>query len=108
MEQTKGKTKVKNKTELELDLELKEVEIRLKRLEADEKESMIKTAEDKLEESKTRLIIEQIGQLDWMLQSVVIDEEESILGSEPKFKRVYNEEEIYMIKDKLFKTLKKV
>lgn len=103
-----AKTKAKTKTELDLDLELKEVEIRLKRLEADEKESMIKTELDKLEESKTRLIIEQIGQLDWMLQSVVIDEEESILGSEPKFMRVYNEEEIYMIKDKLFKTLKKV
>ena len=106
MEQTKGKTKVKNKTTLEL--ELKEVEIQLKKLEAREKESMIKTAEDKVEESKTRLLVEQIAQLDWMLQSLVIDEEKSILGSEPKFMRVYNEEEIYMIKDKLFKTLKKV
>ncbi len=106
MEQTKGKTKVKNKTTLEL--ELKEVEIQLKKLEAREKESMIKTAEDKVEESKTRLLVEQIAQLDWMLQSLVIDEEKSILGSEPKFMRVYNEEEIYMIKDKLFKILKKV
>ena len=106
MEQTKGKTKVKNKTTLEL--ELKEVEIQLKKLEAREKESMIKTAEDKVEESKTRLLVEQISQLDWMLQSLVIDEEKSILGSEPKFMRVYNEEEIYMIKDKLFKILKKV
>tara|TARA_R110001632_G_scaffold62000_13_gene149309 strand:+ start:1747 stop:2067 length:321 start_codon:yes stop_codon:yes gene_type:complete len=106
MEQTKGKTKVKNKTTLEL--ELKEVEIQLKKLEAREKESMIKTAEDKVEESKTRLLVEQIGQLDWMLQSLVIDEEKSILGSEPKFKRVYNEQEVYVIKDKLFKILKKV
>ena len=106
MEQTKDKTKVKNKTTLEL--ELKEVEIQLKKLEAREKESMIKTAEDKVEESKTRLLVEQIGQLDWMLQSLVIDEEKSILGSEPKFKRVYNEQEVYVIKDKLFKILKKV
>ena len=64
MEQTKGKTKVKNKTTLEL--ELKEVEIQLKKLEAREKEAMI------------------------------------------KFKRVYNEQEVYVIKDKLFKILKKV
>ncbi len=106
MEQTKGKTKVKNKTTLEL--ELKEVEIQLKKLEAREKESMIKTAEDKVEESKTRLLVEQISQLDWMLQSLVIDEEKSILGSEPKFMRVYSEREVYVIKDKLFKILKKV
>tara|TARA_R110000868_G_scaffold115997_8_gene309377 strand:+ start:3234 stop:3554 length:321 start_codon:yes stop_codon:yes gene_type:complete len=106
MEQTKGNTKVKNNPMLEL--ELKEVEIQLKKLEVREKESIIKTAEDKADESKTRLLVEQIGQLDGMLQSLVIDEEKSILGSEPKFMRVYNEQELYMIKDKLFKILKKV
>jgi len=106
MVDTKGKTKPKTKATLEV--ELKEAEIQLKKLEIRGKEFMIQAELVRVEESKTRLMLEQISKLDWMLQSLVIDEEKSVFGSEPKFMRVYTEEEVYLIKDKLFKTLKKV
>jgi hypothetical protein len=91
-----------------LELREKELELKLKDVETREKEASIKNETDRLDNTKSNLLVSQLYILNWMLESAVIDEEKSIIGSEPKLMRTYDDDEIDIIKDKVFKILNKM
>lgn len=106
MTKTKPKIKALNKPNIVIsniladeekraDIELKKLQVKEKTLQLDEWEKRKLTNED----NKTN--IDKINSLRWLLVSITIDEEKTILGSEPIFKSVFSDDEKQKIKSKM-------
>lgn len=60
-----------------------------------------------IENEKKKTIIDKVDSLRKLLESITIDEENTIINSEPKLKSVLNESDVYKVKEKLFELIKK-
>lgn len=87
-----------------LEQQEKQVDIELKKIQVTEKRELVENWEKRrLTDLEEKTKIDKINSLRWLLESITIDEEETIIGSEPKLKPVFSEEEQWKIKDKIFK-----
>ena len=85
---------MKNPTKDELELELKQTEILEK--------------QDRVEIDRNETRIGLIYALSNLLTLHIIDHETSIPGCDPKLIQAFNEEELNIVRDKLFKILKEI
>lgn len=60
-----------------------------------------------IENEKKRIIIDKVDSLRRLLESITIDEEVTIINSEPKLKSVLSESDVYKVKEKLFQLIEK-
>ena len=60
-----------------------------------------------IENEKKKTIIDKVDSLRKLLESITIDEEGTIINSEPKLKSVLNESDVYKVKEKLFQLIEK-
>lgn len=60
-----------------------------------------------IENEKKKTIIDKVDSLRRLLESITIDEENTIINSEPRLKNVLNESDVYKVKEKLFELIKK-
>lgn len=98
--------KNKTKTSVSLEQQEKELALELKRIEIQEKKESVENWEKKkLLDLEEKTKIDKLNSLRWLLESVTIDEDATIIGSEPKLKNVFTEEERFKIKHKIFKIL---
>jgi hypothetical protein len=89
--------------------EEKRINLELKKLEAAEKRAQIEDWEKrKLDDTEAKTLIEKIETLRRLLESVQVDEERSIIGSDTRLKNVFSEEEEWSIKHKLFQLIAKM
>jgi hypothetical protein len=88
--------------------ETNKAEIQLKQLEVKEKKAAIKKGKREIlnEESKTE--IEKINSLRWLLESITIDTEKTILGSEPILKHTLTEQESDFVWQKIIELVGKL
>jgi|688.fasta_scaffold216779_3 hypothetical protein len=84
----------------------KKVDFELKKIQLTEKKEFVKNWEKRrLIDLEEKTKIEKINSLRWLLESITVDEENTIIVSEPKLKSVFSEEEHYKIKEKIFKII---
>lgn len=89
--------------------EEKQINLELKKLEAAEKRAQIEDWEKrKLDDNEAKTLIEKIETLRRLLESVQVDEENNIIGSDNRLKNVFSEEETWSIKHKLFQLITKL
>ena len=91
------KTRSRKKADIEtLNEQERKAELQFIKLEIAEKKSQIIDTEE-------RTKIEKVNSLRWLLESLTIDEERTVLGSEPVFKSVFNEAQQIKIRQKAMK-----
>jgi hypothetical protein len=84
----------------------KKVDFELKKIQLTEKKEFVKNWEKRrLIDLEEKTKIEKINSLRWLLESITVDEENTIIVSEPKLKSVFSEGEHYKIKEKIFKII---
>jgi len=82
--------------------EEKRADIELKKLEAKENTLRLKVWEKrKLDNEDNKTNVEKMNSLRLLLESITVDEERTIIGSEPIFKPVFSENERRHIKAKM-------
>ncbi|MCX7743021.1 MAG: hypothetical protein N2167_00505 [Flavobacteriales bacterium] len=106
---TSASQKKTSKRSTNLQEEEKRINLELKKLEAAEKKAQIEDWEKrKLDDNEAKTLIEKIETLRRLLESVQVDEEKTIIGSENRLKNVFTEEETWCIKNKLFQLMAKM
>jgi len=84
-----------------LDIQRKRLNIRMEKLELKEFERR------KLEVDEHKILVEKVDSLYWLLSGTIIDEEKTLLGSEPMLKCIVSAKEKGIIKQKLFEIIEK-
>ena len=102
------KKKPKQSAEKEhLEIIEKKVDIQKKRLDIrKEKQSLKELDKRKIIIDEQKLLVDKVGELRYLLSDFTIDEERTILGSEPMLKCIVSGEERKMVTTKLRELLK--
>ncbi len=111
---TKKQAKIKkigkpkpNNTSILADEE-KRVDIDLKKLSVKEKTRQLEEWQSReIANNENKTLVEQINSLRNLLESITIDSEKTILGSEPVWGQVFNETETQKIKEKIMQLIDK-
>ena len=103
---TKPKSKALNKPDVSSSViladEEKRADIELKKLQAKEKTLQLEDWQKrKLTNEDNKTNVDKMNSLRWLLESITIDEERTIMGSEPIFKPVFSDVEKQKIKAKM-------
>lgn len=95
-----------------IDLELKKISLAEKKIAFTNLDAN-KTKQDAFEDRRIKVnedsvINSRLFYLTMMLQSITIDSDKTIMGSEPVYKQLFDESEQYAIKAKMFELIKKL
>lgn len=97
------------KTKKDLDLIEQKVNIKKKEIEIKKEEYLLeKIEEERMRIEQERVVLDKVAQLRYMLTDIIVDEEKTLPGSDLKWKPVFEQEEVELIKAKLFEMLKKL
>lgn len=91
----------------ELDDKQKQAEIKLKEQEFEHNDKKLHNDIQKLKDDEQKTLIDKVSSCRQLLDSISIDEEKTILGSEPILKNTFNSSETKIIKEKIFELLKR-
>lgn len=91
-----------NHLENELQLELKKLEVKEKRYQLRE------GLKQKQKEEESKILVEKLQVLQFLITSSMIDEGKSMIGSDNVYKPVFVEEEIWTLKGKILELVQKL
>ena len=94
--------------EKELDLKSKELDLKGKALDLKEREKKLGAEDERLKNETDGLRVSKLDTLRWLLTSWDIDEEQTQVGSELKFKNTFDSEDREMPKVKIYNILNKL
>ena len=92
----------------ELEIQGKELDIKFRELELEEKRKRLDGEDDRLKNEIDKVKISKLDTLRWLLTSWDIDEEQTQVGSELKFKNTFDESDRRDLKTKIYNILKKL
>lgn len=108
MEDKKEKSKEEIQKE-KLEIKLKQLESKLKQLEITEKTNTLnKWKECDIKRSNDEVLIKKLDTLKYMMSEFLIDEDSTQIGSEMKFKNAFDDDELAVIKHKIFDLIHKL
>lgn len=91
------------------EIQREKLEIKLKQLEIKEKTNTLnKWKENDIKRSNDEVLIKKLDTLKYMMNSFLIDEDSAQIGSEMKFKNAFDDDELSVIKHKIFDLIHKL
>jgi hypothetical protein len=91
-----------NPEETALQLELKKLEIKEK------KYYLRQGIKQKEKEEESKMMVDKLLVLNYLITASMIDESKSLIGTDHVYKPVFEEEEIWILKSKIFELVKKL
>lgn len=91
-----------------MESELEKLEIKLKQSEINKTLRNFGLDEKRIVNDKDKTLIDKISSVRWLLESITIDVDKTILGSEPILKQTFDSQEQKILKDKLFNLVKQL